>query len=123
MLLGVILFFDGALLALGNVRHSHFLLLRPQTRLVVSSTGTLYIRPHADHWTAKDILLLRTETENSGYGVFPGRHPPRVSEMAIRWGGRGDVRVLEFVWVSVFWGFVVGQSAHETRVLSAISSR
>lgn len=57
------------------------------------------VRSDANNWHAKDILLLRAETENPGNFVLLWRDPTCVLEMAIYWILRGDIRILEFVWV------------------------
>lgn len=57
------------------------------------------MRPDAHYRYAKDVLLLRSETENSGDVVFPWRHPTRIPQMAVHWVRRGDIWILELVWV------------------------
>ena len=82
MFLGIVLFFDGGLLALGNVRASSqnlilqveahsfrctlelptivsIPLLRLQINVSRRSIAALPRRPHSDHWPTKDVLLLR----------------------------------------------------------------
>lgn len=57
------------------------------------------MRSDTDNRDAKDILLLRTETESPGDFVFPRRRSACVLQMAVHWVCRGDIRVLEPVWV------------------------
>jgi len=81
MLLGVMLFFDGALLALGNVRLSSSSPLSIHLIYGVFCFPPLdfiHFRTHVDHRPSKDILFLRTETENTRDRVLPRRNPPCV---------------------------------------------
>lgn len=57
------------------------------------------MRSDAHHRHAKDVLLLCSETEGSRDVVFPWRHPARIPQMAVHRVRRGDIWVLELVWV------------------------
>ena len=80
------------------------------------------MRSNAHHRYAKDVLLLRSETENPRDVVFPRRHRPRILEMAVHWVHRGDIRVLKLIWVR---GEPVGSavSTHRGTRYVATSSR
>ena len=102
MLLGVILFFDGALLALGNVCRLLSRSLRVvdsptlHTRCLPSSyTDSFLVRLDPYHWATKDVLLLRTKAETEGDCLLHWRNLARVHQVASRWSNCRDDRVLE----------------------------
>lgn len=99
MLLGVILFFDGALLALGNVCEPHFV---EYLHFLFTNPDSLCVRTDIDHWAPKDILFLRTEAKVTRHDMFPGRHHSGVYEMAIYWSHYRDIWFLESLRVCYF---------------------
>lgn len=97
-MLGVILFFDGALLALGNVRP--FAIPLPKRCLLnLLFIGLVLVWPHIDHRTNEDILLFRSETENARDGMFYWWNIACVLQVAVCWCDSRNVWVFEFVWV------------------------
>ena len=100
-MLGVLLFFDGSLLALGNVRLTPFTPTeKPRSYRTYSRfTDPVPVRSDTHHRHAKDFLLFRSETEDPRDVVFPWRHLSHILKMAVHWVRRGDIRVLELVWV------------------------
>ena len=57
------------------------------------------VRSDTHNRHAKDLLLLRTETENARNFVLPWRHLTRVLQMAVHRILCGDIRILELIWV------------------------
>jgi len=98
MFLGIMLFFDAALLALGNVCSSNLCLLI-SSLTSNSYTDALLVWSHLDHWPSKDILLLRAEAETSRDGMLHWWDSTGVHEVCINWNDRGDIWLLEPVWV------------------------
>jgi hypothetical protein len=101
MILGVMLFFDGALLALGNV----CLPLRGVTEYVKMPflrPDTLPFWPHIHHWTPKDFLLFRSEAKNSRNCLFLWRNFVGVLKVSIHWNDCGDFWISQLIRVCSF---------------------
>jgi hypothetical protein len=96
MMLGIMLFFDGALLALGNVR-TFLSPSLPQLSIATDHhhsprADSLPRRPLPHHRSTKDILLFRAQEQAARDGLLPRRDTPRLPQMAsYRCVGR-DVR-------------------------------
>jgi hypothetical protein len=84
MLLGVMLFFDGALLALGNVwtTRSYCISLALNQ---LSPADSLRFGLDVDHWTSENILLLRAQAKNTRDRVLHRRDTASIFKMAIHW--------------------------------------
>lgn len=96
MLLGVILFFDGSLLALGNVS---LVIDTDHLNAYNSAADLVSVGNHPHHWPSKDVLFLCAEAEITRDSLLPGWHPARILQMAILRCYRRDVWVLEPLWV------------------------
>jgi len=57
-------------------------------------------RPHSDHWSTQNILLLRTQEQDSRLSMFLRRYPTSLLQVAILGGHNRNDRVLEFIRVS-----------------------
>ena len=97
-MLGIMLFFDGALLALGNVRT--FSLRLPVTAPYIHSpthhhsppADPLPRRPLPHHRPAKDVLLFFAQEQATRDSLLPWWDTPRFLQMANYRCISGDVR-------------------------------
>ena len=100
MLLGVMLFFDGALLALGNVSNGVYVATLRAGMLTRSPfVDPLPSRAYTHHWPTQNVLLLCAEAEAPWHSMLHRRDPASVPEVAVHRYDCGDDRVLEPLWV------------------------
>lgn len=62
-------------------------------------TDALLVWAHLDYWPSENILLLRAEAETSRDGMLHWRYPTGVHEVRVHRDDRGDIWLLEPVWV------------------------
>jgi hypothetical protein len=103
-MLGVMLFFDRALLALGNVciptLWPH--VARRTCANIIPRLATLPLWYYPHYRPAEDVLLLRAQAEATRDGLLHRRHHHRdLLEVAIRRHCARGFRVHESVWVRI----------------------
>ena len=97
MLLGVILFFDAALLALGNVLRC--LDISSGLKLTCFDLGFILVGTDTYYWAPENILLLRSQTKAPWHRVLHRRYPACLYQVAVGWCHSGNLWFFEPVWV------------------------
>lgn len=95
MLLGVMMFFDGSLLALGNVRARLISLCCYRSSKHDCTIASVPVWYYAHHRSPKDILLLCTKTKTTWHDLLLWRYPACILQVAVLWGDRRNDWFLE----------------------------
>jgi hypothetical protein len=104
MVLGILLFFDGGLLAIGNVLLPFIIIIHfffgNLGNIVLTLGDFIFGRTHSHYWIQKDAGLFWTTRKSTRNPLFLWWSAPCVPEVADGGNGTRNVWIHEFIWVN-----------------------